>query len=49
MQVNFEIEPIEEIEAMAKLPKMIFPWLWFEESADIPDSLISLLKYTLTL
>lgn len=49
VQINFEVEPISQIEIMSKLPKMIFPWLWFEESANIPDYLINLLKYTLTL
>ncbi|XP_055302266.1 sensory neuron membrane protein 1-like [Sitodiplosis mosellana] len=49
VQINFEVEPIKEIEIMANLPKMIFPWIWFEESAEVPDSLVNLLKYTLTL
>lgn len=37
------------IEVMANLPKMIFPWIWFEEGADVPDYLVNLLKYTLIL
>ncbi|XP_031629088.1 sensory neuron membrane protein 1-like, partial [Contarinia nasturtii] len=48
VQVNFEVEPVKEIEIMANLPKMIFPCVWFEESADLPDYLVNLLKYTLT-
>lgn len=49
IQINFEIEPITEIEVFANLPKMLFPWIWFEESADVPDYLVNLLKYSLTL
>lgn len=49
VQVNFEFEPVKEIEVMSKLPKMTFPFLWFEESANIPDYMLNLLKYTVTL
>lgn len=49
IQINFELEPIKEIQVMSKLPKMIFPWLWFEISVDLPDYLTNLIKYTLNL
>lgn len=49
VQVNFELEPVKEIQVMSKLPKMIFPFLWFEESANIPDHMINILKYMVTL
>lgn len=48
-QVNFELEPVPQIEVMSKLPKMLFPVLWFEESANIPDYLINYLKYTVAM
>lgn len=49
VQVNFEIEAVKEIEIMSNLPKMIFPFIWFEETAEIPNSFVNLLKYTLIL
>lgn len=49
LQINFELVPVKEIDVMANLPPMIFPWLWFEEAADIPEYLVNLLKYTLVL
>lgn len=48
-QINFELEPVKEIDIMANLPKMIFPWIWFDEGPEIPDTYINLLKYTMTL
>lgn len=49
IQINFELEPVKEIEVMSKLPKMIFPWLWFEITVDLPDFFVNLLKYLLSL
>lgn len=49
IQINFELEPVKEIEVMSKLPKMIFPWLWFEISFELPNYLVNLMKYTLHL
>lgn len=49
VQVNFDLEPVKEIQVMSKLPKMIFPFLWIEESANIPDNMINLLKYSVTM
>lgn len=49
IQVNFELEPIPEIGVMSKLPKMIFPLLWFQITVDLPEYLVNLLKYTLVL
>lgn len=48
-QLNFELEPVPQIDIMSNLPKMIFPFIWFEEGADVPDALVNLLKYTLIL
>lgn len=48
-QLNFELEPVPQIDVMSNLPKMIFPFIWFEEGADVPDALVNLLKYTLIL
>lgn len=47
LQVNFEIEPVQEIAVMSKLPKMIFPFLWVEVTANIPDYMANILKYML--
>lgn len=49
VQVNFELEPVEGIEVMSKLPKMIFPFLWFETTANIPDFMANYLKYTVAM
>lgn len=49
IQINLELERIPEIEVMSKLPKMIFPLLWFQITVDLPEYLVNLLKYTLTL
>lgn len=49
IQLNFELEPVPRIEVMANLPKMLFPWIWFEEGAEVPQHLVNLLKYTLIL
>lgn len=49
IQLNFELEPVKEIAVMAKMPKMLFPIVWIEESADIPDRLVSLIKYAIHL
>lgn len=49
IQVNLEVEHIPEIEVMSKLPKMIFPLLWFQITVDLPEYLVNLLKYTLNL
>lgn len=49
VQLNFELVPVKEIDVMAKLPQMIFPWLWIEETADIPEYLVNMLKYSFVL
>lgn len=49
IQINFELEPVKEIFVMANMPKMMFPIVWLEESAQVPDSLLNLIKYTIHL
>lgn len=49
LQLNFELEPIKEVAVMSKLPKMLFPFLWLEVTADIPDKFANILKYMLVL
>lgn len=49
IQFNFELEPVEEIPLMRNVPKMIFPFLWIEEGAVVPNLYVKLLKYTLIL
>ncbi|XP_031629089.1 sensory neuron membrane protein 1-like [Contarinia nasturtii] len=49
VQINFPLEPVAEIEIMKNLPNMTFPWVWAEKNMfQIPDSLVNLMKYTLT-
>lgn len=48
-QINIELEPVKEIEVMSKLPKMIFPFLWYETTANIPDYMANYLKYTVAM
>lgn len=45
IQLNIEVEPVKEIPVLANLPQMIFPIIWIDESAIIPDVIINIIKY----
>lgn len=47
VQMNLEVEPVKQIPILANLPKMIFPVVWMDESADIPDDIIKIIKYAM--
>lgn len=48
-QLSFELAPVKEIRVMENMPNMLFPFIWIDEGADVPEYLINALKYTVVL
>jgi hypothetical protein len=49
LQFSMEVEPIEEMEMMSKLPSMLLPFVWVEEGVQLNKTYTNLLKYQLFL
>ncbi|KAG4080358.1 hypothetical protein HA402_010850 [Bradysia odoriphaga] len=49
LQFNLDIVPVPEVECMKKLPEVVMPLFWVEESASLNKTYVNILKYRLFL
>lgn len=47
LQLNLLLHPVKGIRLYENVPTVLMPVLWFEEVADIPDSILTLLRILL--